>query len=173
MKITDKYPYKVLSRVADQVCKRKDDEVNYPYFIIVLLILRYFHQVFVSWTGIVKGGNPPKDLFYKTTAEQFDIFTFYMMYDQSRWSYYMQSDKSVSLADSLRKNIEHMKAFFVNLRKSLSYFDNVIFPDEDMLRDMIRSIDHIDYRVNGEVSKDLLRDVLTYVFLLFNRDQNK
>lgn len=173
MKITDKYSYKVLSRVVSQVNKRKDGDVDYRYFIIVLLMLRYFYQVFSSPVGIVRGGNPPQDLFYKTTAEQFDIFTFYMMYEQSRWPYYTQSDKSISLTDSLLETIENMKYFFANLKESLSYFDNVIFPDETLLREIIRNIDRIDYRVKGVVSKDLLGEIMFYVLLLFSRNQDR
>ena len=173
MKITDKYSYKVLSRVVNQVNKRRGGDADYPYFIIVLLMLRYFYQVFNSPVGIVRGGDPPQDLFYKTTAEQFDIFTFYMMYEQSRWSYYTQADKSISLTDSLLETIENMKYFFANLKESLSYFDNVIFSDEALLREVIRDIDRIDYRVNGVVSKDLLGEIMSYVLLLFSRNKDR
>ena len=173
MKITDKYSYKVLSRVVNRVNKRRGGDADYPYFIIVLLILRYFYQVFNSSVCIVRGVIPPQDLFYKTTAEQFDIFTFYMMYEQSRWSYYIQADKSISLTDSLLETIENMKCFFANLKESLSYFDNVIFSDEALLREVIRNIDRIDYRVNGVVSKDLLGEMMSYVLLLFSRNQDR
>ena len=95
------------------------------------------------------------------------------MYEQSRWSYYIQADKSISLTDSLLETIENMKCFFANLKESLSYFDNVIFSDEALLREVIRNIDRIDYRVNGVVSKDLLGEMMSYVLLLFSRNQDR
>ena len=83
------------------------------------------------------------------------------------------SDKSISLTDSLLETIENMKYFFANLKESLSYFDNVIFSDEALLREVIRDIDRIDYRVNGVVSKDLLGEIMSYVLLLFSRNQDR
>lgn len=160
--------YKLLSQVVDRI-KHKEGLYQYQYFIIIMIMLRYFQQLFNDRIVMVRQKKTDEVLCYETNAEQFDTYIFYLMYDRARWSYIVDDRTTERLSVILYNAIKDIKTYFPSLEHTFSVVHEYCDLDDRCLKQIVSKVDKMSFRSDGQTRKTILTESLNYLLLLYSK----
>lgn len=143
----------------DKKIRQKRSKTDYQIYVVVLLLLKYFHEIFIQKRIIPCYPENPE--YYYQPGGNFDAVAFYIACPLGRWPYLRLLHETDDISGILGEVIEELKNHFPQLRDDSitpNVYDKI---DERCLCQIISLINKITFTRKGYARRDLFSDTLT------------